>query len=51
MNEDKLRNQLWDIVSKEFDEFKKEQLQNSKEEIFENAYNVFSMNILLKFIL
>ena len=35
MNEDKLRNQLWDIVSREFDEFKKEQLQNSKEEIFE----------------
>ena len=40
MNEDKLRNQLWDIVSKEFDEFKKEQLQNSKEEIFENAYKI-----------
>ena len=44
MNEDKLRNQLWDIVSKEFDEFKKEQLQNSKEEIFENAYKISTLS-------
>lgn len=44
MNEDKLRNQLWDIVSREFDEFKKEQLQNSKEEIFENAYKISTLS-------
>ena len=44
MNEDKLRNQLWDIVSREFDEFKKEQLQKSKEEIFENAYKISTLS-------
>ena len=33
-----------DIVSREFDEFKKEQLQNSKEEIFENAYKISTLS-------
>ena len=44
MKEEQLRNKLWDIVTKEFDEFKKEQLQNSKEEIFENAYKISTLS-------
>ena len=44
MKEEQLRNKFWDIVTKEFDEFKKEQLQNSKEEIFENAYKISTLS-------
>ena len=44
MSEEKLRNKLWDIVNKEFNDFKNEQLQNSKEEIFENAYKISTLS-------
>ena len=44
MSEEKLRNKLWDIVNKEFNDFKNEQLQNSKEEIFENAFKISTLS-------
>lgn len=44
MNEQKLRNMLWDKVSKEFDEFKQEQLKESKEAIFENAFKITTLS-------
>ena len=40
MSEEQLRNKLWDIVNKEFNEFKLKQLENSKEEIFENSFKI-----------
>ena len=44
MNEITLREKLWDKVSKEFDDFKKEQLNESKETIFENAFKISTLN-------
>ena len=44
MSEEKLRNKLWDIVNKEFNDFKNEQLQNSKDEIFENAFEISTLS-------
>lgn len=44
MNEETLRNKLWDKVSKEFDEFKIEQLKESKETIFDNAYKISTLS-------
>lgn len=40
MNETLLRDKLWVKVSKEFEEFKKEQLNESKENIFNNAFKI-----------
>jgi len=44
MNESDLRNRLWDIVSKEFDDFKNEMLKDSKETIFDNAYRIATLS-------
>lgn len=44
MSEITLREKLWDKVSKEFDDFKKEQLNESKETIFENAFKISTLN-------
>ena len=44
MNETLLRNKLWDKVSKEFEEFKKEQLNESKETIFDNAFKISTIS-------
>ena len=44
MNEITLREKLWDKVSKEFDDFKKDQLNESKETIFENAFKISTLN-------
>lgn len=40
MNEKAIRNRLWKQVNREFEEFKKDQLNKDKEEIFDNAYKI-----------
>ncbi len=40
MNEQEYRNLLWEKASKEFEDFKQEQLNESKETIFDNAYKI-----------
>lgn len=42
--ENKLRQQLWKKASKELEEFKNEQLNESKESIFDNAYKIALLN-------
>ena len=44
MRETVIRNRLWDKVSKEFDEFKKEILNKSKEDIFNSAYQISTLS-------
>lgn len=43
-NEKKLREQLWKKASKEFETFKEEQLNESKETIFDNAYKIATLS-------
>lgn len=40
MSEQKYRDLLWKKASKEFEDFKKEQLNESKKIIFDNAYKI-----------
>ena len=40
MSEQRIREKFWEQVTKEFDDFKKEQLKKSKEDIFNNAYEI-----------
>ena len=44
MNEKYYRKKLWDKVSKEFENFKEEQLGLSKDEIFKNAYKISTLS-------
>ncbi len=43
-NEKNLREQLWKKASKEFDDFKRELLKESKETIFDSAYKISTLN-------
>lgn len=43
-NEKKLREQLWKKATKEFENFKNEQLNETKENIFDNAYKITMLN-------
>ena len=40
MSEEKLRQELWDKVNTKFEEYKKDQLTKSKEEIFNNSFEI-----------
>lgn len=44
MDEQEIRKKLWEKASKEFDNFKNEQLKKSKEIIFEDAYKIAIMS-------
>lgn len=44
MNEEYYRKKLWNKVSKEFEDFKEEQLGLSKEEIFNNAFRISTLS-------
>lgn len=44
MIEQELRNKLWEKASKEFETFKTELLKESKEELFDSAYKITTMN-------
>ena len=40
MNEETLRQELWNKVNTKFEEYKKQQLTKSKEEIFNNSFEI-----------
>ena len=40
MSEEKLREELWNKVNTKFEEYKKQQLTKSKEEIFNNSFEI-----------
>jgi len=44
MLEDKLRNELWKKATDEFENFKKEQLYKSKEDIFNNSFEISKLS-------
>lgn len=47
MNEEQLRNKLWNLANQEFDSFKEIQLKESKETIFDGAYKIAIMSDFL----
>lgn len=44
MNEEGYRKKLWEKVNKDYEKFKKEQLKDTKENIFNNAYKIAMLN-------
>lgn len=44
MNEQKYRDLLWKKATKEFEDFKRELLNESKETIFDSAYKIATLN-------